>query len=137
MIAQPVTINLPKSIYERLKQRAEQAHTTIEDELLQVVAAGVPESNELAPELKQLLKQMTMLDDDELWRAARESIPTASVNRLEELNFKLQREGLTPVETQEANAYLRQYERTMLTRAQAASLLIQRGFDVSKMYDSP
>ena len=42
MTIQPVTLNLPGHLYNRLKRRADQAHRTVEAELLEVVASAVP-----------------------------------------------------------------------------------------------
>jgi hypothetical protein len=52
---------------------------------------------------------------------------------LEALHLKRQREGLTDVETQTLARLVRQYERAMLVRAQAAALLKQRGYDVAEL----
>ncbi len=47
MTIQPITLNLPGHLYNRLKRRAEQAHRTVEAELLEVVASAVPVADEL------------------------------------------------------------------------------------------
>jgi len=51
--------------------------------------------------------------------------------------FQRQREGLTPAETESAETLIRQYERAMLARAQAAVLLRQRGYDISTLLNEP
>jgi hypothetical protein len=56
---------------------------------------------------------------------------------LEELHLKRQREGLTEGEEQTAAALLRQYERALLVRAQAAALLHQRGHKVEELLTPP
>jgi len=53
--------------------------------------------------------------------------------RLEELNFKRQRDGLTGTEVEEAATLLARYERTMLVRARAAAVLKERGHDISAL----
>jgi hypothetical protein len=58
-------------------------------------------------------------------------LPADAAARLEELHLKRQREGLTEQQENEAAALIRQYERVMLIRAQAAALLKQRGHDVT------
>jgi hypothetical protein len=52
---------------------------------------------------------------------------------LEALHLKRQREGLTESETETLARLVRQYERAMLVRAQAAALLKQRGYDVAEL----
>ncbi len=63
MLVQPVTVNLPVVLYDRLKRQADQAHTTVEQELLQVVATAVPLTDELDPELSEARQQLVLLDD--------------------------------------------------------------------------
>jgi len=74
-----------------------------------------------------------LLDDEALWRAARGSLPAAAATQMEDLHLKRQREGLTDSEVKTLDGLVRQYERTMLVRAQAAALLKERGHDVSQL----
>jgi plasmid stability protein len=130
---QSVTIRLPDPIYQQLKHRADRTRRSIEDELLDVVTAAVPVANELPEDLVAAILPLAALDDEALWRAARDRISTDAAERLEALGQKRQREGLTETEAQEAAALVRQYERAMLVRAHAAALLKQRGHDVSSL----
>jgi hypothetical protein len=133
MIAQPVTINLPLSLYDRLKLRADESQTTIEDELLQLVAEAVPSTTELSAELDDELGQLVMLDDQALQRAASSHLSKEIAEQLELLHWRRQREGLSPSEESELENHVKQYERAMLVRAQAAAILKQRGIDVSQL----
>ncbi len=133
MTIQPVTLNLPGHLYNRLKRRAEQAHRTIEAELLEVVASAVPIGDELPADLSEAISPLALLDDEALWRAARNRLPAEAAAQTETLHLKRQREGLTEAEVQTLAGLVRQYERTMLVRAQAAALLKQRGYDVSEL----
>lgn len=133
MTVQSVTLNLPSALYDQLKRRAEQARRTVEAELLEVVATAVPVADELPSDLAEAISPLALLDDEALWRAARSHLPTETAARLESLHLKRQREGLTEAETQALSGLVRQYERSMLVRAQAAALLKQRGYDVSEL----
>ena len=42
MNVQSVTVQVPDALYDRLKQRTEQADRSVEDEVLEVVATAVP-----------------------------------------------------------------------------------------------
>lgn len=130
---QSVTIRLPDSIYQQLKQLADRTRRSVEDELLEVVAAAVPVADELPEDLNGAISPLAALDDEALWRAARERFPSDAAERIESLGQKRGREGLTDAEAQEAAALVRQYERVMLVRARAAALLKQRGHDVSSL----
>jgi plasmid stability protein len=131
--AQSVTIQLPDPLYQQLKRRADRTRRSIEDELLEVVAAAVPVADELSEDLAEAIAPLAALDDEALWRAARERLPTDAAERLEFLGQKRQREGLTEAEGQEAATLIHRYERVMLVRAHAAALLKQRGHDVSSV----
>lgn len=100
MAIQPVTLNLPRALYNRLKHRAEQANRTLEAELLEVVATAVPVADELPTDLAEAISPLALLDDEALWRAARNHLPAEVAAQLEELHLKRQREGLTEAETQ-------------------------------------
>jgi hypothetical protein len=110
---------------------AEAANRTVEDEVLHVVAAAVPGTDELPVDLDEAVSQLTVLDDAALFDAARAAMPAEAAEELERLHHKRQREGLTEPEAQAAATLTRQYERFMLVRAEAAALLAQRGHDIS------
>lgn len=133
MTVQSVTLNLPRALYDRLERRAAQTQRTVEDVLLDVLATAVPLADELPSDLAEALSPLTLLDDAALWRAARSHLPTEVAAELEALHLKRQREGLTDTETQTLARLVRQYERAMLVRAQAAALLKQRGYDVAEL----
>lgn len=105
----------------------------MEAELLEVVASAVPVADDLPQDLAEALSPLELLDDTALWRAARNRLPAATAEHLENLHLKRQREGLTEDETQILASLVRQYERVMLVRAQNAVLLKRRGFDVSEL----
>jgi len=134
MATQRVTVNLPQALYEQLKQRAAQSHRTVEAELVEVVGTVVPMAGELNPALTELLAQMEHLDDQALRQVAQRHLSQRAQARLQSLNLKRQREGLTEAEAQKANILLREYEQIILLRAQAAKLLKERGQDISELW---
>lgn len=131
MNVQPVTLQLPSVLYHHLKRRAEQARRSVEDELIEVVATAVPVGDELPADLSEAISPLSLLGNDDLWRAARSHLSTEASAQLEGLHLKRQSEGLTESEEQTLASLVRQYERAMLVRAQAAALLKQHGHDVS------
>jgi plasmid stability protein len=133
MAVQPMTLNLPGALYNRLKRQAEQTHRSVEAELLEVVASAVPVDDELPNDLAEAISPLALLDDQALWRAARSHLSAEAAGQLESLHLKRQQGGLTDAETQTLAVLVQQYERTMLVRAQAAALLKQRGYDVSSL----
>ena len=131
MSLQQLTINLPEPLYNRLKQRAAQTQRSVEAELVDVVALALPVADALPTDLAEAISQLALLNDSDLWRAARSTLPAEAAERLEALHLKRQREGLAEQEEDEVASLTRQYERVMLVRAHAAQLLKQRGYDVS------
>ena len=131
MSLQQLTINLPEPLYNRLKQRAAQTQRSVEAELVDVVALALPVADASPTDLAEAISQLALLNDSDLWRAARSTLPAEAAERLEALHLKRQREGLAEQEEDEVASLTRQYERVMLVRAHAAQLLKQRGYDVS------
>jgi hypothetical protein len=131
MATQTVTVEFPEHLYRELQSRAAQAQRTIEDELLATFTMSMPENSALPADFVSVLDSLALLDNDSLWRAARSRLATEAAAELEELHQKQQREGLTAQEAQAEAALIRQYERAMLVRAQAAALLHDRGEDIS------
>src|SRR5687768_3763587 len=138
MAVQTLTLNLPETLYHRLRERAGQANRTVEDETLDVLATAVSGAEgQLPADLEEAVAQLTLLTDQDLWRAARGGLAPDATARLEDLHLKRQREGLTAAEGQALSVLVRQYERSMLVRARAAALLRQRGHDVTGLLTPP
>lgn len=133
MTVRSVTLELPNVLYEKVQRRAEQAHRSVEDELVEVVATAMPSFDHLPQDITEALVQLTHLDDSALWQAARSTLPSDQASEMEALNLKQQREGLTDDEQQLLNRLLRRYEQNVLVRAKAAALLKQRGHSVSEL----
>jgi len=133
MTVHTVTLNMPSTLYDRIKRRAEQAHHSVEAELLEAVAMAVPAADELSPELAETISSLAHLDDETLQHAARSHFSAEKATELEALHLKRQDEGLTEDEAQRAAELTRHYEQAMLIRAQAMALLMQRGYDISAL----
>ncbi len=137
MNSQSVTLELPEPLYEQLQARAARRQRTVADEVLDVLTGALPATEALPDDLEQAIAQLVFLDDAALWQAGRSKMASDAAERLSELNAKRQREGLTESEQQESELLVRQYERSMLVRAQAAALLKQRGHDISSLLVAP
>ncbi len=137
MNSQSVTLELPEPLYEQLQARAIRRQRTLADEVLDVLTGAIPATEALPDDLEQTIAQLVFLDDAALWQAGRSKLASDDVERLSELNAKRQREGLTEAEQQESELLVRQYERSILVRAQAAALLKQRGHDIARLLAAP
>jgi plasmid stability protein len=131
MANQNLTLNLPDALYERLKRLAENDHRSVEEEAVERLAASIPEDEALPADLVELLDSMRGLDDETLWRAARNDLARQASAGISRLQARRKRKGLTVAEQQRLNHLLRQYDRGLLIRAEAAALLKERGHDVN------
>ncbi len=131
MTAYAVTLQLPSPLYSHFQSRAERAHRSLEAELLDAVATVASDEDDLSPDLARAVADLKLLNDEELWRAARNRLSDDVRARLEALNLRQQREGLTPAEKESLEHLVEQYDRTVLLRAEAARLLKERGQDLS------
>lgn len=131
MTVQAVTVNLPGPLYERLARRATKTHRTVEAELVDAVATVLDESGELPADMAEAISALHLLEDADLWRAARQSLAAERATEIEELHRKRQREGLSASEIEALATLMKEYTRTMLVRARSAALLKQRGHNVS------
>src|SRR5215218_1811113 len=130
MAARAVTLHLPDLLFEKIERRAQEAHRTIEAELLEVVSTAVPAAEELSPDLDAEVSSLRFLDDAALWQAARTRLPIPDSERMEELHRIDRRADLSGAEAQELADLERQYEKVLLVRSHAARLLAQRGQDI-------
>lgn len=128
---QSVTVKLPDSLYQRMRRRARERNRTVEDEVAEVVERAL--ADEVAPATADLLEQLPHLGDQDLWQAARMRVPAGKAERMQELVWKEQAEGLTIPEQDEADQLQRYAQRVMLVRGEAAALLAERGHDVSEL----
>ena len=134
MTTKPITLQLPETLYEIYRQRAEVAHRSVEDEVLQAVAASAP-SEGVSPELANEMEALKLLSDKALRKVAQERLPLKDARRAEQLHFKQQREGresITPPERQFLDDWLKRYDYHVLRRSHTLLLLKQRGYELSE-----
>lgn len=128
---QSITVDLSDSLYKRIRQRARERNRSIEDEATAAVelafAAIIP------PTTADLLEQLAYLADKELWQAARMRVPEDKAERMQQLIWKEQAEGLTASEDEEASQLQQYAHHVMLVRARAAVILAERGHDITEL----
>ena len=136
MSAQAITLHLPGSLYDLFQRKAQQSHQSLEAVLLEAVTAAAPNDDAIPPDLATAVSQLSSLDDRSLWLAAKDRLSDTALAELEALNQKKQRQGLTEDEAERLAELASGYERVVLLRAEAASLLKERGHDVSVLVNS-
>ncbi len=133
MTVQSVTVQLPTRLYNRLKRRADQAHRSIEAEVVEAVAGALPADEDLSPELSKAMAQIAASDDETLWQAAKAQFPKEKSVLLESLHLRRQAGDWNDAKARQAAALAAELEQFMFLRAHAMSLLMQRGHDLSAL----
>ena len=86
MAVHTVTLHLPSALYERVTQCAEQTGRTIEDQVLDILAAAMWTSEDLPAELARTLTALALLDDAAPCRAARSQLDPSAGERIAALH---------------------------------------------------
>lgn len=135
MAVQAVTVSLPEPLYERLARRAQRTQRSVEAELADAVATLPDEPDELPADMAEAIAALHLLGDNDLWRAAKQSLTQEKAAEIEEFHLKRQSEGLSTSQNEALAMLMREYTRIMLVRSRSAALLKQRGHDVSVLLD--
>jgi len=138
MTNETLNMHIPGPIYHRLKERANAAHHSVEDEVLTIVTAAIAE-DALPADLEAALAALATADDNTLWRTARDShLSQAEADEIEELHLQRQRgETLSAQKEQRLDELMEKYDWGMLLRAQSAALLKGRGHDIDSLLARP
>ncbi len=121
-------LELPPSLQDALRVRAAAHERSVADEARALLRAALEQD---AWTTIDPLEQLTVLDEAQLWRLARQTVPKEKSERMQALTERLQAEGLSPEETEEVKRLQAYAQRIMLLRAEAAALLKRQGHDVS------
>jgi plasmid stability protein len=137
LTTEAITVQVPRTLYARLEERARQTHRSMEAELVEALAEALAVADDPLPaEVEDVLASLDTVPDDVLVQLActsRLSMPAAA--HLEEPNQKRQREGLTADEQQMVDALVQAYDRAMLVRAEAMARLKERGQDITALLE--
>ncbi len=131
-----VSLQLPSQLYKQIKKRIANTERSVEDEIIAVIANALDANDDLANlpvDITEQLKQLHFLDNDTLKQAAQKTVELEKARRMQELVLKQQAEGLTELETQEANILKDYANLIMMIKAEAAVLLKERGIDISNL----
>jgi hypothetical protein len=128
MNTQTVTIQLPKNIYDHLRDAARAQKRPMKNLLREAVSAGLPLVDDLPIELANEMAALALLNDDALRQKTRLKFSAALQKKMDRLLDKKQAGKLNETGQKDLNVLLTEAERVTLTRAQAAALLTQRGY---------
>lgn len=126
-----LTVELPDEALKHLEEVAREQDQSIQEVVQQLLLREINGLPRLADEVEAELTAFAHLSDEVLWLLARSTFPSAEQTRLTTLNDKSQREGLSKIEISERDELLEHYNRSILRRARAAEVLLERGYDLS------
>ncbi len=135
MREQTITLSLPEPVLRKLQRAALLTYRSVDEVVATTIDAVLVAPEGLPAELADELAAMHLLSDDALWAAARPSLSPAEQERLQQLNHLAGERDLSPAETAEQQALLESYHRSVLRRAQALSVLAQRGHSITPILD--
>lgn len=128
MLEKTVSVQLPESIYRRLKRAAELTYRSVDDVLVSAIETNLPLWQEGLPAgLQEELAAMHVFSDAALQAAVEPIFSPSEQIRLSQLNNTAAVRPLTAAAQMEHQQLLAAYHRSVLRRAQALALLNQRG----------
>lgn len=127
MAVSTVLVQVPEALYRRLERAAVMTHRSVTDVLATTIEVVLPPTPDLPSALADELVGMLWLSDAALQAATQPTFTPAQQQRLAELNDLVDDRPLTQQEQEESEGLLAEYQRSLLRRAQAFSILAQRG----------
>ncbi len=129
MNQQPVVLQLPEDLYERIRQVAADSRRPLEEVLVDSLAllfGDLAENTQLTPEL------LGSLTDEQLWAIVHRALAWPQDSRLRELTALGKQGRLSTEEQAELERLVDQVDRYVVVRSQALLLLKERGYDVEQ-----
>ena len=128
MTLQTINIQLPDTIYQRLRRVAEAMNQPIEEVVFQTIRGHLPPSLEdLSPELRRVVTDLQHLSDEELWAIAKAPPSPQQWRRPQRLLHKAEEGTLSTVEQKELEELRMATDRFVTRRSYALALLKRRG----------
>jgi post-segregation antitoxin (ccd killing protein) len=140
MTLQTIKVTLSDQIYRKVRQLALNKNRSVEDEIAAVVENALATDDDwqgVSDDIVNEVNQLRFLNTEQLWSAAKLTVPEEKSDRMQQLSLKLKSEGLVDAEQQELRQLQLLAQRIMLVRAEAASLLQDRGQDISTLHPNP
>lgn len=125
-------IPIPDTLYARAQRLAQRTNRAVEDVIKSRLADALRDSfDEISAAERSEQQAMTYLSDDTLWTIAREQLPAAPQQRLNDLLAKNSSGTITDTEREELEDLVLRGDKLMLRKSQAMKLLLERGYNVS------
>ncbi|MBC8100303.1 MAG: hypothetical protein H7Y11_12730 [Armatimonadetes bacterium] len=123
-----IVLTIPEDISTRARQIAQTTEQPVEQVLLAHLKTLATPMPELPLAEQAELEALQQLSDDALWTIAREQMPDDVQARAHDLMNKNTRRTITEAEHAELTQYVERGDQLMLRKAEAASILRERGY---------
>lgn len=128
MASDTVTIHLPDDLHRRLERLADLTKQPLEGLIVKTLSANLPSLPEnLPPATRDALQALEGLNDDDLWKRARATLPEDKYEHLTQLRERQHEGNLTAGEREDLDQLMRAADLLTLEKAYAAVLLKWRG----------
>lgn len=131
-MTEQITLTLPEDISARVRQIAETTSRPVEQIVLDHLKSLSIQLPPLAANVQAELDALHHLSDDALWTIAREQVPEEAQARAHALMDKNSLGTITDAEAAELEKLVQRADRVMLRKAEAATILKDRGFAFSQ-----
>ena len=121
------TVQLPESLFQKLKRAAELTHRSVDEIAATSLDAALPPAPGLPLAIADELAAMHVFSDEALWAAAAPSLSPSEEARLSQLGSAAGERELTAAEITEQQRLITAFRRSVLRRAKALAVLAQRG----------
>lgn len=127
MALQSITLYLPETVMRRARQTADVLQRPLEEVLAAILAAALPDVEDVPADMQAELIRMTWLSDQELWAIAHSTMLDEQQEELRRLTELQSRRPLSPEEQDTLETLRQEYGRVTLRKARAYALLSLRG----------
>jgi len=129
-MALSITLDLPEPIVEQLESTSRNQHRSVGELIREIVIQNWQPLPRLPDDVEAELAAFPSLSNEVLWLLARSTLTTEEQNTLATLNGAAKIRALEPAEAARLDTLLDLYDRLLVRRAQAATILQQRGYDL-------
>jgi hypothetical protein len=133
MMETTVVVTLPSETVEQLERFARQQQRSVAELVRDLVVQEVPSLPLLPHEVEQEMAAFDYLSDDSLWLLAQTVLSPEQQQELAGLNELAQQRSLTEKEANRQQALVDAYDRALVRRAQAVSVLKARGHELTPL----
>lgn len=125
-----IMLDLPDPIVEHLESTSRMQQRSVEDLIRELVIQNWQPLPRLPDDVEAELAVFPNLSNEVLWLLARSTLTAEEQNTLAALNSAAKMRALASAEAERLETLLDLYDRMLVRRAQAATILQQRGYDL-------